>query len=357
MKSAFYDKSLRVEVRDVPVPVPGPGQVLIRTVVSGTNPKDWKQPKVWAPEIGAFNHGDDIAGYVEAVGEGVLGFQPGDRVAALHELRAPHGSFAEYSVTWAKSTFHLPAHISFEEAATIPLAVMTASLGLYQRLGLPLPWKPAATRLPFIVYGGASAVGAYAIKLAMLSNIHPIVAVAGNGASFVESLLDKSKGDAVIDYRKGNDHVVEGLRKAAGSDVRFAFDAVSENNSIANLDKVLVKGGQIATVLTPDMVVGGREDSGHTEILFTLVATVHSDVPEEAQAAGAKLGDKEFAAIFFPFLGLGLAEGWFRGHPFEVIDHGLDGLETALGLLEGGKLSAKKAVLRIGDTNGAEKKD
>ncbi|KAH7020464.1 chaperonin 10-like protein [Ilyonectria destructans] len=357
MKSAFYDKSLRVEVRDVPVPVPGPGQLLIRTVVSGTNPKDWKQPKIWASEVGPFNHGDDIAGYVEAVGESVVGFQPGDRVAALHQLRALYGSFAEYSIAWVRSTFHLPAHTSFEEAATIPLAAMTASLGLYQRLGLPLPWQPATTRLPFIVYGGASAVGAYAIKLAVLSNIHPIVAVAGNGAAFVESLLDKSKGDAVIDYRKGDDHVVEELRKAAGSDLRFAFDAVSEKGSIANLDKVLAKDGQIATVLTPDMVVGGRTDSGHTEILFTLVGTVHSDVPEEAQAAGAKLGDKEFGAVFFPFLGRGLAEGWFRGHPFEVVSHGLDGLETALGLLQGGKLSAKKAVLRIDDTKGVEKKD
>lgn len=114
MKSAFYDKSLRVQVRDVPVPVPGPGHILIRTVVSGTNPKDWKQPQIWAPEAEPFNHGDDIAGYVEAVGEGVLGFRPGDRVAAFHELRAPHGSFAEYSVARAKSTFHLPAHTSFE---------------------------------------------------------------------------------------------------------------------------------------------------------------------------------------------------------------------------------------------------
>ncbi|KAF4444399.1 quinone oxidoreductase [Fusarium albosuccineum] len=330
MKSACYDKSLRVEVRDVPVPVPGPGQVLIRTVVSGTNPKDWKQPKVWAPEVGPFNHGDDIAGYIEAVGEGVLGFHPGDRVAAFHELRAPHGSFAEYSVAWAKSTFHVPAHISFEEAATIPLASMTASLGLYQRLGLPLPWHPATARLPLITYGGASAVGAYAIKFAVLSNIHPIVAVAGNGASFVESLLDESKGDTVVDYRKGNEHVVQELRRAAGSDIRFAFDAVSEKNSIANLDKVLEKGGKIATVLTPGMVIGGREDSGHTETLFTLVGTVHSDVPKEAQTAGAKLGDKEFGAIFFPFLGLGLAEGWFRGHLFEVVDHSLDGVETPL---------------------------
>jgi NADPH:quinone reductase-like Zn-dependent oxidoreductase len=114
MKSAFFDKHLRVEVRDVPIPVPAPGQILIRTVVSGTNPKDWKYPKLWASDRKASNHGDDIAGYVEAVGDGVVGFHPGDRVAAFHEMATPHGSYAEYSIAWAKSTFHVPANVSFE---------------------------------------------------------------------------------------------------------------------------------------------------------------------------------------------------------------------------------------------------
>lgn len=226
---------------------------------------------------------------------------------------------------------------------------MTAALGLYQVLRLPLPWQAATERLPLIIYGGASAVGAFAIKLAVLSNIHPIVAVAGNGTEFVNSLLDPSKGDVVVDYRKGDDHVVEQLRQAAGPDVKFTFDAVSEKGSIANLDKVLVKGGKIATVLTPNMVVGGRADSDHAEILFTLVGTVHTDVPKDAQEKGVKLGDRVFGSIFFPFLGQGLQEGWFKGHPWQVVEGGLGGLQNALGLLRDGKLSARKAVLRIGE--------
>ena len=98
------------------------------------------------------------------------------------------------------------------------------------------------------MYGGAIAVDAFVIKLAVLSNIHAIAAVASNCASFVESMPDKSNGDTVIDHRKGANHVVEGLRKAAGADVKLAFDAVLEKEGIVNLDKVLVKGGMIATV-------------------------------------------------------------------------------------------------------------
>ena len=57
-------------------------------------------------------------------------FKVGDRVAAFHEMMKPHGSFAEYSIAEAHTTFHIPEKTSFEEAATIPLAAMTAAVGL-----------------------------------------------------------------------------------------------------------------------------------------------------------------------------------------------------------------------------------
>ena len=63
------------------------------------------------------NSGDDIAGVVEAVGRKVVGFRKGDRVAAFHQMRAPHGSFAEYAIAPARTTFHLPDRTSFEEVS------------------------------------------------------------------------------------------------------------------------------------------------------------------------------------------------------------------------------------------------
>ena len=62
----------------------------------------------------AINQGDDIAGIVHEVGENVTEFRPGDRVAAFHQMMAPHGSWAEYAVSWAHTTFHLPKTTSFE---------------------------------------------------------------------------------------------------------------------------------------------------------------------------------------------------------------------------------------------------
>jgi NADPH2:quinone reductase len=101
-----------VEIVEVPVPKPNADQVLIKVVCSGTNPKDWKRPfHMKKPH----NSGDDIAGIVEAVGENVTEFKPGDRVAAFHEMMSPHGSFAEYAIAWASTTFHLPPKITFEQ--------------------------------------------------------------------------------------------------------------------------------------------------------------------------------------------------------------------------------------------------
>jgi NADPH:quinone reductase-like Zn-dependent oxidoreductase len=114
MKEALVDKTITVTVRDTAIPVPGPSQICIRVVVSGTNPKDWKVPSLWIQDALPSNQGDDIAGYVEEVGEGVVGFKKGDKVAAFHQMMTPYGSYAEFAIAWEHTTFHLPAQINFE---------------------------------------------------------------------------------------------------------------------------------------------------------------------------------------------------------------------------------------------------
>ena len=78
----------------------------------GTNPKDWKVPIFLQKSV---NSGDDVAGIIEAVGAGVSEFKPGDRVAGMHEIGTAHGSFAEFAITPASTTFHIPDNVTFEE--------------------------------------------------------------------------------------------------------------------------------------------------------------------------------------------------------------------------------------------------
>lgn len=305
-------------------------------------------------------------------------FKPGDRVAAFHEMMQPHGSYAEYAIAWAHTTFHIPKSTTFEgkqgsseekkgveadapktplspllqalppltlnttEAAAIPLAAMTAAVGLYLRLGLPEPWQQPATPppTPLVIYGAASAVGSYAVQLASRSNIHPLICVAGRGAAHVEGLIDRTKGDTIVDYRQGGDAVVEGIEAAlpAGGALQLlhAYDAVSDHGSYIQLGDVLAPGGKIALVLP------GKYDAipAHVVQTITSVGAVHNDA-------------KDFGFVWFRLFTRGLKEGWFKPQPQEVVPGGLAGVQTALENLRDGKVSAVKYVFRIADTVGA----
>ncbi|CAI6334697.1 unnamed protein product [Periconia digitata] len=340
MKEAIVSPDLSVSIDNNPIPTPPtPNHLVIKVIASGTNPKDWKIPQFFKHTS---NPGDDIAGIVHSVGSNVWEFKPGDRVASFHEMLTEGGSFAEYAVGWQHTTFHIPKKVGFEEAASVPLASMTAALGLHLRLGLATPWRPVpeGTEVPLVVYGGASAVGAYAIKLAVKSNIHPIIAVAGRGIPFVESLLDKSKGDVIVDYRKGDDAVVQGVKDALnGRKLEYAFDAVSEHGSYTNIVKVLDPHGHITLVLP------GKKYEGIPE-------TVHLSITNVGES---HKGDKDFAYLYFRLLARGMDEGWFTPHPVEVIPGGLGGVETALKNLRDGKASGVKYVFRVEETEGAAK--
>ncbi|KAL4784903.1 GroES-like protein [Aspergillus varians] len=347
MKEAFVHKDLAVSIRDTGIPVPQAGQVLIRVVVSGTNPKDWKMPPHWPTDGSPFNQGDDIAGYVEAVGAGVVGFRKGDKVAAFHQVMTPHGSYAEYAIAWDSTTFHVPEKTSFEEAATIPLAAMTAALGLYQELKLPLPWNPTSEPLPLLIYGGATAVGAFAIKFAQLSNIHPLITVAGKGIPFVQTLLDPEQGDVVIDYRDGDEAIRTQITAAAGGrPIHYAFDGVSEHGSFENIGAALTGPGGMITMLPS----GSFQPPDGIRIGQAIAGSVHFP-----PAAGKTIDNAEFGAAFFQLIGRGLAKGWFEGHPFEVRPGGLGGIKGALQDLRDRKVSAVKYVVRIGETEGVSK--
>ncbi|KAK5168925.1 uncharacterized protein LTR77_006234 [Saxophila tyrrhenica] len=347
MKEAVISKGPKVQIVDSPIPEPKPGQVVTKVVFSGSNPKDWKIPE-WMPDIPAMNGGDDIAGIVHSVGEGVIEFRPGDRVAAFHEMLQAGGSYAEYAVSWAHTTFRLPDKTSFEEGAALPLAALTAAVGLYgtHKLNLPQPWSPAKEPIPLLVYGAASAVGAYVVQLAAKSNIHPLICVAGRAQQHVESMIDRSKGDTIVDYRQGNDAVVKGIQDALkGKKLEYAYDAVAEleKNTIQNIAQVLDKqSGNVTLVLPPK---GGWEakweefgDGIHQSP--TNVGGVHKEM-------------KDLGFVFCRYFTRGLEEGWFKGQPQEIVPGGLAGVETALGKLKDGTASAVKYVFKISDTEGA----
>ncbi|KAL5342697.1 chaperonin 10-like protein [Aspergillus crustosus] len=341
---------------DIPIPEPTDDQVLIKVVVAGANPKDWKGPEYVAAgniispilegAIEPLNQGDDIAGIVEKVGKNVVEFKPGDRVAAFHEMYTPKGAYAEYAIAWSHTTFHLPSHTSFEEAATLPLAALTVAVSLYANHRFPPPWLPATAPTPFIIYGASSAVGSFAIKFARNSNIHPIIAIAGKGSGYVESILEKDKGDVVIDYRNGVEATIAAIKAnlaKAGQDAAYhALDAAMVPESAEVLRRTVAPGGNIDFVLPHDGI-----DVSPAIKSMTSVGSVHNMRGFEHNA--------ELGFVFSRYLTRALQDGTLTGHPYEVRSGGLEGVEGALRDLREGKASACKYVFRIADTPGVKK--
>ncbi|TXC10959.1 hypothetical protein FocTR4_00007550 [Fusarium oxysporum f. sp. cubense] len=297
MKEAIVSRGPKVHIIESEIPKPGPGQVVVKIEYAGSNPKDWKRPEYWGSKA-SINQGDDHAGVVHEVGEGVSDFKIGDRVAAMHEGKQPGGSYAEYGVSWAYTTIHLPEHTSFQ------------------------------------------AVGSYAVQLAKKSNIHPLICVAGRAQDHVERMIDRSRGDTVIDYRKGRATVAQEIKASLrGEKLEYAFDAVSEMGSYQTICDVLNHQTGKITLIIPAQ---SYSDIPKTiEKSVTTVASVHEDL-------------KVFARALSIYFGRGLEDGWFKAHPQEVVPGGLGGIEKGLTNLKNGKASAVKYVYKIADTPGIE---
>ncbi len=215
------------------------------------------------------------------------------------------------------------------------------------------------TPTPLVVYGASSAVGAFVVKLASRSNLHPIIAIAGNGAPMVEKLLDASRGDVVIDYRKGNEHVASRMRQLLKdqqlASVSAAFDCISENGSPELMAQLLAPGGHATFVLLEKdySVVAQRILTSLTYVGYVHTGPFPADPKKGIRFNPAGHGH-DFGTVYSSIFTAGLRDGWLTAHPHEVVDGGLKGLPTALRNLKDGRASAKKYVVRIRDSRNIE---
>ncbi|MGH3291213.1 MAG: alcohol dehydrogenase catalytic domain-containing protein, partial [Trebonia sp.] len=170
-----------------PVPEPGPGQVRVRLFRAGVNPTDWKARAGVAAPMGfaEVTPGQDGAGVIDAVGEGVSGLAAGDRVwVYLGQYGLPFGTAAEYSVVDWRRAVRLPDSLSGDEAFDLGASLGVPAITAHRALTS----GPRATRLgagalagQFVfVQGGAGAVGNATIQLATWSGATVITTVSSD---------------------------------------------------------------------------------------------------------------------------------------------------------------------------------
>lgn len=155
-----------LELKSVPMPVPGKGEIRVRVRATAVNRVDLLQRiGVYPPPADAPQDipGIEYAGEVEALGDGVTTFAPGDRVFGL----CGGGGYAEYLTVHARTVVRIPADLSFPEAAAVPEAFMTAYDALFPQARL----APGETLL---LHAAGSGVGTAAIQLAVAHGVRVI---------------------------------------------------------------------------------------------------------------------------------------------------------------------------------------
>ncbi len=251
MKAAIireFGDASRFELSDMPKPTPGPQQVLVRVMAASINPVDYKIRKAgaWAGIPMPAILGYDAAGVVEAVGSQATRWKPGDEVFYSARIFGRQGTYAQYHVEDEEILARKPASLSFEEAAAVPLAAITA----YDSVITFFQTKPGDTVL---VHAGAGGVGHFGVQLAKAAGARVLATGRASNAELIKGL----GADEVIDYRKTRfEDEVQRLTEGRGVDA--AFDTVG-GDTVSRSIQAVRPYGKLATVVNLEGSLQGMQ--------------------------------------------------------------------------------------------------
>ena len=231
-----------LELNTIAIPVPNDHEVLIKVRAAAVNPVDWKIREGYLQPL--LNHplpltlGWDVSGEVVAVGQHVTHLSVGDAVYSRPEI-SKNGSYAEYMTASADEVAIKPKSLTWQEAAGVPLAALTAWQSLYEMAQLE-------TGQRVLIHAGSGAVGQFAIQLAKLRGATVYTTTSSQNKELVLSL----GADRVIDYRQEDFSTL--------SDIDVVFDTIGGETQDKSW-KTLSKGGRLISVVkTPDEAIAAE---------------------------------------------------------------------------------------------------
>jgi NADPH:quinone reductase-like Zn-dependent oxidoreductase len=173
-----------VKIESMPIPEPGQGQVRVKVRAVSVNPVDWKIAARAAPGSKQIA-GRDMAGVIDAAGEGAGPWKVGDEIIGI----AQGGSYAEYVLASTKAIAHKPKKMSFDESAGLPIVAETA-----YRAIITVADTQKGQRV--LIHGGAGGVGSQAVQIAKARGAYVIATASARNHDFLRSL----GADETIDY-------------------------------------------------------------------------------------------------------------------------------------------------------------
>jgi NADPH:quinone reductase-like Zn-dependent oxidoreductase len=261
------------DVRDVPIPQAGPGQIRVRVTTAGLNPMDWFMTA--DPDTAArfglslpAGFGTDYAGVVDQVGDGVAGFAPGDRVfgGALSRSVADFVVVDSTGGTAANEAHHTPDGVDDRTAATLTIAGRTAAAAL-----AVIELGPDDTVL---IGGAAGGVGVFAVQLARIAGARVIGTGSAASAGFLRDL-----GAEPVTYGDG---LADRVRALAPAGITAAMDLYGTETAHAALalsvpdDRITTIAAQVDGIRPAN---GANAAAGALEELARLIAAGRLRVP------------------------------------------------------------------------------
>jgi NADPH2:quinone reductase len=216
-----------LELAELPIPVPGPGQVLIRIEAIGVNFIEIYFRKGTYKAALPLTPGSEAAGTVEELGSGVNGFKAGDAVASVSML----GSYAEYALVPAAQLIKVPAGLSPEKAAAAMLQGMTAHYLAYSTH----PLKAGDTAL---VHAGAGGVGLLLTQMATRLGARVITTV----STEAKAELSREAGASDTILYTEQDFETEVKRLTGGKGVDVVYDSVGKTTFDKSLNCLRPRG-------------------------------------------------------------------------------------------------------------------
>jgi NADPH2:quinone reductase len=230
----------RLQITNLPRPKAAKGEVLIRVVSAGVNPVDWKIREGMLagllPHAFPLVPGWDAAGVVEELGEGCERFRKGDRVwSYARKPTVQWGCYAEFVTVPQDHVALMPGKLLYEEAASVPLAALTAFQSLFGRPGLEKDSR-------VLVHAAAGGVGQFALQLARDAGAEVWGTASAVNHAFVMELGAKT----VIDYSK--EDFAQTARRDCPNGFDLVLDAVGGDTLERSYDLVR-PGGRLVSIV------------------------------------------------------------------------------------------------------------
>ena len=325
----------RITVEERHVPKPQASEILVKNRAVAINPVDWK--------IQSSGHfiskyptvlGSDICGTVEAVGSDVKHFEEGDRVsgfaAVIASSNIDEGAFQQYTILRENCATKIPEHLSYAEGATLPMAVATAGIGIWEKLGIAKPGESKQSG-GFLVWGAASSVGSAMLQIAASLGFTVFATCSPHNHDEARKL-----GAAeVFDYNAAD--VARDIISRAESrktPLKYAFDAVSVPSSIPQAAAILdgFGGGKLCQTLP-------LPEDPKLPKSVEIVTTSAFNVATSAQDVGRWLFNDWLEGV--------LQDKSYKISPtIEVVEGGIESVQKAFDMHKQG-VSGKKLVLPL----------